>query len=146
MVLIKNRSKLLKGIIFVFLVLLFSCEAIKTTIIDCSKCTIDEPKETSVEIKLNPDGYSSALLTVYEGNIEDSTVYVSFWTNSNTTTCTLPLNKKFSFTARYYTAGRNYYYVVNSTTVHVKYVQDQCDNPCFILYDNVVNLRLLHTK
>jgi hypothetical protein len=144
MVLKSNIGKLVKGVIFILLVMLFSCEEIKTIVINCSKCTLDEPRVAETEIKLNPDGYSSVLVTIYEGNVEDSINYSSFWVNSNSTTCSLPLNKKFSFSAKYYSAGRDTYYCINSTTVHIKYIEDQCDSPCYMIYDNVVNLRILH--
>jgi hypothetical protein len=144
MVLKLNIGRVIRWTTFFLLVLLFSCEEIKTAVINCSKCTTEEPESAEVELKLNPDGYNNILVTIYEGNVEDSIKRISFWTSNNSTSCTLPLNKKFSFVARYYSSDRNYYYCINSTTVHVKYIEDQCDDPCYVIYDNIVNLRLFH--
>ena len=144
MVLKRNITRVLRITAFSMLVMLFSCEEIKTALIDCSKCSAVEPKTAVAEIKLNPDGHSAVLVTIYEGNVEDSIKYESFWTSTKSTSCTLPLNKKFSFVARYYTTARDFYYCFNSTTMHVKYEEDQCDDPCYYVYDNIVNLRLFY--
>jgi hypothetical protein len=130
--------------IFIIMVLMFSCEDIATLAIDCTKCKADEPSDAEVEIKVS-DGYSPLVINIYEGNLEDSILYRSIATTGKSTTYSLPLNKKFTFTAGYYKAGK-YYYAVNSITARVKYIENQCDNACYFVYDNTVNLRLKYTK
>jgi hypothetical protein len=51
------------------------------------------------------------------------------------------LNKKYTATAMYYYADNNYV-VVDSAFPKVKYEKDQCNDPCYFVYDRVVNLRL----
>jgi hypothetical protein len=145
MVLNKNIRKMTGTLLFVFFVLLFSCEEIQPLIINCSKCKNDEPVNAEIEIKLSTFN-SPTHIKIYEGNLEDSILYSSLSTYESSATIALPLNKKFTFTARYYQAGGNYYYAVNSTIAHVKYTEDQCDNPCYYIYDNTVNLKLKYTK
>jgi hypothetical protein len=145
MVLNKNIKTVSGALIFIFMVLLFSCEDLATLVVDCSKCKADEPSEAEIDIKLS-DSYSPIVINIYEGNLEDSILYRSIATTEKSTTYSLPLNKKFTFTAKYYKAGGEYYYAVNSITAHVKYIEDQCDNACYFVYDNTVNLRLKYTK
>ena len=145
MVLNKNIKTVSGALIFIFMVLLFSCEDLATLVVDCSKCKADEPSEAEIDIKLS-DSYSPIVINIYEGNLEDSILYRSIATTEKSTTYSLPLNKKFTFTASYYIAGGEYYYAVNSITAHVKYIEDQCDNACYFVYDNTVNLRLKYTK
>ena len=145
MVLKKNIKTVSGALIFIFMVLLFSCEDIATLVVDCSKCKADEPSEAEIDIRLS-DSYSPIAINIYEGNLEDSILYRSFTTIGKSTTYSLPLNKKFTFTAKYYKVSGEYYYAVNSTTAHVKYIKDQCDNACYFVYDNTVNLRLKYTK
>ena len=145
MVLNKYLRKVSGVLIFIFLVLMFSCEDMATLLIDCSKCKTDEPSDATVDIKLS-DNYNPVIINVFEGNLEDSILYRSFTVVGKSTTCSLPLNKKFTFTARYYKVSGEYFYAVNSITAHVKYIEDQCDNACYFVYDNTVNIRLKYTK
>jgi hypothetical protein len=55
------------------------------------------------------------------------------------------INKKYTLTATYYIPG-NYYITVNSVTPMVRYEKAQCDNPCYYVYDRIVDLRLKYTK
>ncbi|MGD0341365.1 MAG: hypothetical protein ABSA76_06635 [Bacteroidales bacterium] len=143
---LKKYIRILSGtLLFIVFVLLFSCEEIQTLIINCSNCKTDEPTTAEIEIKLSSNDWQT-VINIYEGNLEDSILYRSLTTNAESTTCSLPLNKKFTFTARYYKVGGKYYYAVNSTTAHVKYIEDQCDEPCYLVYDNTVNLKLKYTK
>jgi hypothetical protein len=133
------------ALIFIIMVLMFSCEDLETLAIDCATCKADEPSNAEVEIKLSV-GYNPIIINIYEGNLEDSILYRSITISGKSTTYLLPLNKKFTFTAKYNQTGGKYYYAVNSITAHVKYIENQCDNACYFVYDNTVNLRLKYTK
>jgi hypothetical protein len=146
MVLNKYIKTVSGALIYILMVLLFSCEDMATLVIDCSKCKADEPSDAVVDIKLSDSYNTPTIINIYEGNLEDSILYRSLTTTGKSTTFSLPLNKKFTFTARYYIAGGEYYYAVNSITPHVKHIENQCDNACYFVYDNTVNLRLKYTK
>jgi hypothetical protein len=145
MVLKKYIRAASRAIIFIFMVLLFSCENIQDIFINCSECKTDEPSDAQIEIKLSSN-YSEIRINIFEGNLEDSILYKTITTVYNSTYCTLPLNKTFTFAARYLSLSGNQYIAVNSITPHVKYVKDQCNEPCYFVLNNKVNLRLKYTK
>jgi hypothetical protein len=57
----------------------------------------------------------------------------------------VPINKKYTATATYYKSDIKYV-AVDSATPRVKYDKNQCDDPCYFVYDRVVDLRLKYTK
>ena len=148
--------KTFKGtLIFLILVLFFSCEEDEQFLsglpfINCSECTTDEPLRANIEIKLeNTFKYGTAIndiyIDIYEGNLEDNVLFKSLRTSNSKTSIALPVNKKYTFTARYYLNG-NYYVAVNPVTPHVKYNSDNCDEPCYYTVPRSVNLRLKYTR
>ena len=145
MVLKNNIRTVSKALIFIFMVLLFSCENLQDNLLNCSECVKDEPSSAEINVKLTSNG-NQILVNIYEGNLEDSLLYKSFAAFGKTTTYSLPLNKTFTFTARYFSVSGKQYITVNSITPRVKFVKDQCDEPCYFVYDNSINLRLKYMK
>jgi hypothetical protein len=140
---------------FLILAFCFSCEEDEQvlngiTIVDCNECTTDEPLTATLEIKLErlkkyqPSDFN-IYITIYEGNLEDDVVYSAFKTSYPETSATVPLNKKYTITARYFIHNK-YYIAVNSVTPHVKYNKYSCDEPCYYIVDRLVNLKLKYTK
>jgi len=139
---IKTVNKIL---LFVAFCLLFSCEK-QGLIVYCPDCTAEEPEMAQLQIKVDINQYGSAtIITVYEGNLEDGIVYKTIQSGGKEATVSVTLNKKYTITATYYIPG-NEYVAVNSVTPRVRYTKDQCDDPCYYVYDRVVNLRLKYTK
>ena len=139
----------MKKIIKLFLLLLiafsFSCEE-HGILIDCQECTEEEPVDALLELSL--DVFASGTPTniiIYEGNLEDECIYKSFSTTLKETTIRVTLNKKYTVTAEYNVSGTTYT-AVDSATPRLKYNKDQCDNPCYFVYDKKVNLKLKFTK
>ncbi len=138
----KNAIKILLLLTFVFC---FSCEE-QGLFVKCSDCTAGEPLETKLEVKLDLEYYGfETLINVYEGNLEDSVIYSSYKTIGAHTTIPVTLNKKYTVTATYYIPD-DYYVVIDSATPKVKYEKTQCDDPCYFVYDKVIDLRLKYTK
>jgi len=54
------------------------------------------------------------------------------------------INKKYTITATYFFGAK--YTAVNSVTPRVRYSKDQCDDPCYYVYDKTVNLKLKYLK
>jgi hypothetical protein len=129
-------------IVFSMLALVFSCEKTGQIII-CSECLSSEPVDANLEISLERN--QQVTVNIYEGNLEDSIIYESINTESSTLYRTLPLNRKYTFTATYYDRG-DYYIVVNSVTPRVKYDEAFCEEPCYYVFDKHVDLRLKYTK
>jgi hypothetical protein len=131
--------------LFLILVICFSCEE-QGIFIKCPDCTAEEPLKTDLEIKLDLTFYSSAtLIEVYEGNLEDNILYSSYNTLRTKTTIPVTINKKYTVTATYYIPG-DYYITVDSATPRVRYDKEQCDDPCYFVYDRMIDLRLKYTK
>jgi hypothetical protein len=130
-----------KLLIFVVLVFCFSCEE-QGIIVKCSDCTLEEPFETELDIKLEEKYQGSQILiNIYEGNLEDSVLYHSFTTGSPRPSITVTVNKKYTVTSTYYSQGTSYI-AVDSATPRVTYNKDQCDEPCYFVYDRTIDLRL----
>jgi len=153
---LRNLIRVLRAAMgFLILAFCFSCEEDEQllngiTIVDCNECTTDEPLDAILEIKLEKlKNYQPAdfniYITIYEGNLEDDIVYSAFKTSYPETSATVPLNKKYTITARY-SIFNKYYIAVNSVTPHVKYNKYSCDEPCYYIVDRKVNLRLKYTK
>jgi len=140
-VLDKQMKIVTKTILVISLIFSLSCED-QGVIIKCPDCTADEPELAVLDIKLDAatSGYPT-LVKVYEGNIEDSVVYKTIRTSVTSTTASVSLNKKYTVTATYYKPD-NYYVAVDAVTPSVRYDKTQCDNPCYFIYDRVLNLRL----
>jgi len=140
---LKNRIKRITGLsVFLIVVVLFSCEKMGL-FVDCTRCEADEPIEAQISLRVSTD-YGEAYVNIYQGYLEDSILVRSLRTSSETTFY-LPVNKNYTFAARYIIAG-NVYFAINSITPRVRYVKDQCDDPCYYVYDNEVDLRLKSWK
>jgi len=123
----------------------FSCED-QGLIVKCPDCVSDEPVKTSLEVKLDLNYMGmSVLVNVYEGNLEDSILYSTLSVNAEKTTIPVTLNKKYTITATYYQPD-NYYVTIDAATPRVRYEKNQCDDPCFFVYDREIDLRLKYRE
>jgi hypothetical protein len=128
--------------VFISLILLFSCEE-QGWIVKCPDCTSEEPTEAILEAKVDPVNVSNgaAVIKVYRGNLEDSILMGTYVTNDEIFDLTVKLNTKYTLAVTYYYFGK-YYTTVDSATPRVKYEKEQCDKPCYLVYDKILNLRL----
>lgn len=143
MVLMKIMKITLKLLLFIVLLLCFSCED-QGLFVKCPDCTTDEPVKTDLEFKLD-FSYGGTLINIYEGNLDDSILIFSERIFDPPFSYNVSVNKKYTATATYYTQN-NEYIAVDSATPRVKYDKVQCDNPCYFIYDKVIDLRLKYTK
>ena len=114
--------------------------------VKCTDCTAEEPLKTELVIKLDIGYYGAATpVNVYEGNLEDSILYSS--TNASGEEIKIPvtINKKYTVTAKYYMPD-NFYIAVDAATPKVRYDKEQCDDPCYFVYDRIINLRIKYSK
>jgi hypothetical protein len=125
--------------IFTLLVVCFSCEDLGW-ITDCNDCTQTEPDDVNLIIKLTSKD-SPVKISVYEGEIEDSVLYsyAEIWGESYTPG--VKLYKKYTVAAIYQING-NTYVAIDSANPKVKYTEDQCEKPCYFIYDRTIDLRL----
>jgi hypothetical protein len=137
-------QKILRILFLLILVVSFSCEK-EGLFVKCPDCTSNEPNIAKLEAKLEYNYYSEVSIQIWEGNLEDSILLGSYQSTSKTFNHDVILNKKYTVTATYYISGDKYV-AVDSVTPRVKYDKDQCDDPCYFVYDRICDLRLKYTK
>lgn len=131
---------------FLALIFLFSCEDSTFSISYCANCVLEEPETGTLEINLKKKfNYNSVRISIYEGNLEDSLLLSTWLTPEARTTRNVSLNKTYTITASYYTAEATYI-AITSVVPRVKYDETSCEEPCYFVYNNTVNLRLKYTK
>ena len=123
---------------------MFSCEETGLFII-CSDCIAEEPMEAKLEIKIRNTGGSPVILRIYEGNLEENILFGSYQTVEEIFEVMVPLNKKYTSTATYKIAGKTYI-AVDAATPKIKYDKIQCENPCYFVYDKIMDLRFKDFK
>jgi hypothetical protein len=139
-------KKLVKYIFLLVLLLIFSCEK-KGLLVVCQDCTIDEPFETTLKVKLGGNDFnlSTTEIKLYEGNLEDNLLKNIYNTEMTYMEVTVSINKKYTLTATYSIDGKTYI-TVDSATPKVRYESEQCQDPCYFVYDRKIDLRLKYTK
>lgn len=135
----RNFSRILT---FFIAAIVFSCESMP--IINCSDCLDSEPLKAEVKVNLDDRVYTNATLVIYEGDIEDNIVFGTFsYNDRHDITITVPLNKRYTFAATYkYQFVNGTYTAVDTAFPRVRYDESQCENPCYYVYDNKVDLRI----
>lgn len=142
MVPVNHKKKIIAAVLYAILVLLFSCE--KPVIIKCSECNTSEPLNAKLLMKLDEE--YNVEVNIYEGNIEDSLLYKSIYIyQSEQFYEYVPLNRKYTVTATYMTDGIRYI-AVNSVMPRVLLDEEICEEPCWYVYNNKVDLRLKYKK
>jgi len=139
----------MKSTIRIFFLILsvfsFSCEE-QPFFVKCDECVADEPLKADLKMKLDRQSYGVlTIIDVYTGNLEDNILYRTITTSSDETSISVTLNQKYTVTATYYIDGA-YFIAVDAATPRVTYNKDQCNDPCYYIYDRDVNLRLKYTK
>lgn len=131
---------------FLILCASFSCEKLESLFIYCPDCRSEEPLDAKLEIILNESySFTPVRIKVFEGNLEDNNLTSESGVTSLRLSIYVPLNKIYTLTAEYI-SGTSSYIVVNSVFPRVRYNEDQCDGPCYIVYDDVVDLKLKYTN
>jgi hypothetical protein len=133
-------------IVFLFVVsILFSCEKFRE-FPGCNDCLDTEPSRAQLKFKIESSYGVAVELKVYEGELSDSILiytqtltyyYPDFKIN-------VALNKKFSATGKY-VINKISYTVIDAAIPKVVYEKDRCDDPCYYIYGNTIDLRLKKT-
>jgi hypothetical protein len=76
-----------------------------------------------------------------QGNLEDSVIYFSYNPASVTNTIPVSIKKKYTVTASYYIQP-NHYIAVDAATPRVKFLKEECHDPCYFVYDRVIDLTI----
>jgi len=130
-------------IVALTLLLLFSCE--KGGLTDCTKCDTSENYLVQLEIYIKSPDFvpSNPSVTVYEGAIEDSIVLQRISVNESYSYVTFDalLYKDYSASVEFTLDGKKYV-TVGAASPKVRYDETTCDQPCYYVYDNIIDLRL----
>ena len=139
----KRFSLLIFSLIIVFMM---SCEGSEFSV-KCSDCTVDEPYEATLKYQIDTGFQNGALVQIWEGKLEDSILiysrhlsgYISIFEK------TVPLNRHYTVTATYIIDDKTYI-VVDSASPKTKRTTSRCDDACYYVYGNEVNLKLKYMK
>jgi hypothetical protein len=142
MVLKKFIRVILGAALFIMISVLFSCEEI--VIVDCLQCEVSEPTEAYLQIWLDKN-QEGVRVKIYIGNPEDNILLLKFTTYNEVLFQEVPLNKSYTLTAEYPKSGKTYI-VVNSVTPRVKYELQKCNDPCYYIYNDIIELQLKYAK
>lgn len=138
----KNSIKI---ILIVFTVTLFStsCNKSKDDICDTNKiCYTQAPDELYVKLELSTNPTIQPIdVSFYIGNLDDGELFEQFFTNNNTEYFLMPINKRYTATARYIVEGDTVM-VINSDRLSNQSYKN-CDETCYDWDDEMVlNLKL----
>lgn len=134
---IRLYIKLLSLVVFT---LLFSCET--PLYVDCEECYADQPVDCIVEILVGNDygAYNSVDVVIYFGRMEDGVIVNTFKTSYSANFRAL-INNEYTIVATTLADGREYR-AVNSVKPEYQLIEGMCEEDCYIIRDNVVNMKL----
>ena len=125
------------------LMLLLSCE--DSFVSDCGECYSERPEMARLTISFrNPDYVPlNPRVTLYEGAIEDSIILEQFVIEDPYSYVGFDalLYKDYSATLEFMLDGVKYV-TVDGVCPQVGYDETTCEEPCYFVYDNVLDLRL----
>jgi len=119
---------------------LTACEELY--IVDCDECELIEPSTCTLKIELD-NTWSSGILydvTIYRGTLEDGVVIYNVKTYT-TVYYQVPLNSEYTVTSSIQKSG-NEYIAVDSTRPRVKVIEDACEDKCYWVVDNNLDLKI----
>jgi hypothetical protein len=126
-----------------FMILLISCE--EGFITDCRDCNPDPVTNATLVIYIKGADYfpSNPLFTLYEGAVEDSVILMQYYVQGSSTypTYNALLYKDYTATLEFTLDGQQYV-TVDAACPQVRYEETACDEPCYYVYDNILDLRL----
>ena len=122
-----------------------SCEGLEF-FINCSECTVEEPHEATLKCRIDIDVQNGTLVQIWEGKLEDS-IFVDSTRifSSSVFEKNVSINKHYTITATYIIDNKTYI-AVGSASPKVKHANSKCDESCYYVYGNEVNLRLKYPK
>lgn len=125
------------------IMLLLSCD--EGFLIDCDNCYTNLNFNVNLNIVYrNPDRVPvNPVVTIYEGNISDSIIISRITINDPNSHMYHPaiLYKDYSATLEFTYNGQKYI-TTASACPKVRHDETTCDEPCYYIYDNLLDLRL----
>lgn len=135
-------KKIVKILFLLAVSIVFSCEKFYD-FPGCSDCKEEEPDRAQLSFKFEPSYGVFVDLKVYEGDISDSILLATTRLSIQQPNykINVALNKKYSATGTY-EINKKKYIVVAGTTIRVAYEKQRCNDPCYYIYNDMIDLRL----
>ena len=127
------------------MVFLSSCEEkIFTINVDCDECFTEEPDSADIVLEFSDKlmNDSGVPFVFYEGNIEDNNVLFIDTALERFFYVYAPVKKYYSVKAYYTGKDSLPFTVINGTKMKVKYVSEECYDPCWIVKKYEIDLRV----
>jgi len=138
-----KMRKLFIPLINLIIIFAMSCEGSEFSV-KCSDCTTTEPHEATLECRV--DLSNIKMIHIWEGKLEDGVLIDSMLKYSTSVfKKNVPLNKHYTITATYIIDNKTYI-AVGSALPRVRHTTNKCDQPCYYVYGNEVDLRLKYTR
>jgi hypothetical protein len=129
--------------VVILLTLLFSCE--ESFVNDCGECYSNGIPPAKLKIIYsNPDFIPGThTVTLYEGAVEDNIIIRQYIIEIPVSSLEVDaiLYKDYSATLEFFIDGRKYI-TTAAACPKTGYDEDSCEEPCYFVYDNVLDLRL----
>ena len=134
---INISAKIMSLVLFT---LLFSCET--PLYVNCEECFAEYPLDCTVDILLGADygDQQKYELAIYLGKMEDGVLIESFEAYYNTNFTAL-INNEYTIVATTILNDREYR-AVNSVKPKAQLIEGVCEEDCYIIKNNSVNLKL----
>lgn len=112
---------------------------------NCEECYASPDYSVVLEIRYrNPDLIpSNPVVTLYEGNVSDNIILEKYYINEPVSYIRYYaiLYKDYSATLEFTYNGQKYI-TTAAACPKVRYDETTCDEPCWYVYDNIIDLRL----
>jgi hypothetical protein len=135
-----SRTSIILAILFL---LLFSCEEGYLT--NCDECYTNNDNNVVLKIRYRNEHYVpiNPVVTLYDGNISDSVIIEKFRITDPYSYIDYYaiLYKDYSAMLEYTYDGKKYA-VVASACPKVRHDETTCEESCWYVYDNILDLRL----
>ena len=120
-----------------------SCgEKIFTADVNCSDCFSPEPDSVDLVVDLTINNEFTAVpLVIYRGDVEDNQVDYIDTAYASPYHLPVAVGKKYSVKAKYRRSGR-ILYAVDGTKIKVLLVTGTCDQDCYVIRNDRVNLQI----
>ncbi|MBN1159599.1 MAG: hypothetical protein JXA61_09475 [Bacteroidales bacterium] len=140
----RSISAKLKGTLLIFLITgIASCgEKVYYGEVDCSECYQIRPDSADLIVRLTLNGgIQEVPLTFYRGNIEGGVVECVDTAFTDPYYLWVAVEQAYSVKAEYYHGGK-VVYAVDGTTIEILKVPDACDEECYIINGETLDVRL----
>ena len=143
---IKNIHSVIKSLVLFSVMTVFaSCE--EMSLPPCEECYEDAPTEVTIDITLFNKYIAQCDITpVIEIFDDDNKILItSFTATSDCHSPSLPVDRRYIFSASFRINGKTYY-ASDSVTPKIKYNKSECEYSCYYIQNKEVNLALKYIE